>query len=165
MSLTGYAEELTSHYAAVRARLWTVPVKQEHKPLPVTLPPTPVARDILLLEDAPSEDRPKRILAYDVLKMVSSVSGVSIDNLRGNSRRKPVIFARHVSYSMMQKFCPHLTGVQITRVLKKDHSCRISSNIRVKKLLATEKEFSDLFWSVDGRLKEYEKCGFQHKSA
>lgn len=108
--------------------------------------------------------RPARMLGYDVLYITSECAGVSVEELRSARKTKQIMHARHVVYAMMSKHSPHLSDAQISRVLRKDHTCKINSRARVPILLETDKAFSDLFHFVDAQLAAFAKRGFRHKT-
>lgn len=94
-------------------------------------------------------ERPNRISGHEVMRITAGVAGVSIDDLRGKRKTKLIMFARHICYVMIKRYCPHLSWLQVSRVLGKDHTCPINSSRRVPLLLERDCEFADLYWSVD----------------
>jgi len=133
------AADMRAHYLASRARL----EGRRHTPAPVGLPglgdvPPIPPPDYVITRDAyarvAAERRDEERIHRPLLRVVSVVTGVSIDEILGQSRKVLPTKARMIAYHLVQRETDSLKDTG--RRLKRDHSTIVHGLARVERVIS-----------------------------
>lgn len=144
--------ELAKHYADVKARLYSSPVKSKKEDIErlyqpvrknlnihdvriVKAPkscPKPVIRDYLIVNDAARLELEPRITCADVMNMVAYLTEYSVDRLRSDSRTARLFRWRAAAMYVLYNSRQDLTYPIIGRAFNRDHSSVIHAISRVR---------------------------------
>lgn len=96
---------------------------------------------------------PERCTVQTVQDAVCNVTGVSWGDICGQSRKRPIITARHLYCYCCKAFIPKTTCTAIAQSINRDHTTVLKSQSVASAYLSTDDViFSPLFYKVKDRI-------------
>jgi Bacterial dnaA protein helix-turn-helix len=139
-----------ARWRAARERMGAPPVKTPVVPKPAPRPEKPIQ---LIQEQVRTPVAPVIIFGFwgyhaltpanfrktaaMILDEVAESTGFTVQELKGRSRRAPVVAARHFAIWRIRKECPHMSFPQIAKLMGgRDHTSCLHAFHRMEKLRA-----------------------------
>lgn len=118
-----------------------------------TAPPVDVIAHLeSCITPAAAAIRPLRVTGPDVLRVVSRVFGVTVEDIRSDRRTMAIIPARFAA-AYLAKELTRLSYPRIGERLHRDHSTVMSAIRRANEMIATDPDFAALVTRARGELE------------
>lgn len=154
--------ELTAHYSAVRARLWTPRLPStKAKPEPASQPVHLASIEEVVAKWRKVDERLGRISSEAVLCATASYFGISVIELATScSRVRDFVDMRDVAIYIMRALCKKshrpITTFEVGQIMNRDHSSVITATKRVPKKMNKDAQFAKSVGDIMELLKPSE---------
>lgn len=107
--------------------------------------------------DKEEQELRKKELADLIIRSVSEVTGIEVEEIKGKSRRRPLLDSRYICYLLLAENTEKFTRHYIGDLFHKDHSSITCGLISAKDIIEYDHNFSKLHSKACKKIESYKK--------